>query len=888
MNKKIKKYISGGMAVAFLLTTLPLQTMAATISDENITKEWETESSINEGSVMGNTLENNDTLEDDDVITENILEDDDVITENVLENDNVIIEDPLENNDAFIENIQEDAAKATGLAIEAAVKPELAKMSDNIVVGGKTKIKVKNVSKRDKITYQSAKKNIATVSKKGIVKGLKSGTAEITVSIKKKLRTTKLTYKVTVKKPGLSKRRLSLTLGRTAKLSVKNKPKKAQYTWKSDNPRIATINKTGKVTAKSKGTAKIKVRVKTAKKIYNLSCKVTVKPSSGIQNNISQTYTVTFKLRNPNEQDPPDQHIEDGRYASQPDISDRYGYEFAGWFLNKDENDLFNTFLFEFTPITSDITLYAIWVETAEKYSYEVIPFMPPFNSYFYIKTDNPDPESFQFVDEGTRYADEGNVGKVTPSKNIYADVKYEDSETKRVNGGYIAKGSATDGGELRLQRRVVTKRYPVYDETTGKITMENEYGYENTEVTVQTAELKDVVDYLISTYGDSSKPYLDNLSGIERGFTSECLYSGAHVLGEQKKSTTKPYYGLSTSPHVDQTFYIQSPYFRSGNQSMLVSSLYPMIYDSIGFPSVMWTIAKELDSTATVKWSTSAHNLINVTYNGETRTYGGQGRGRGQGINADQIKYWYSFDGSEADAYMKCNLKDVSEMILEYGEMEVPEEPTDQPKLTWASVRQTVGKEGGYVKLTLLTSIFGGSKDGYTFMYDDGGTTEGPAGWGGIGSFTNVWYDGRYFNKWEYFYPGVRFEDTVQESPSIVIKDVSIKLPDDGKTYYYNGYSLMNSNVQYNMETGVWSGLMEYRYNEKSQTWKADILNKIKYKEGKKLKSIEDQNFIDACTITMDEAFAMNLDVNTDKEPENYYIYDQVTSPGTYHSAGY
>ena len=82
----------------------------------------------------------------------------------------------------------------------------------------------------------------------------------------------------------------------------------------------------------------------------------------------------------------------------------------------------------------------------------------------------------------------------------------------------------------------------------------------------------------------------------------------------------------------------------------------------------------------------------------------------------------------------------DVSAMIQEYGAMEVPEEPTDQPKLTWESVRQTVGKEGSYVKLTLLNSIFGGSADGYTFMYDDGSTSEGTQGWGAIVYFSNAW----------------------------------------------------------------------------------------------------------------------------------------------------
>lgn len=523
----------------------------------------------------------------------------------------------------------------------------------------------------------------------------------------------------------------------------------------------------------------------------------------------------------------------------------------------------------------------------AERYSYEVLPLMEPFNSYFYIKTDNPDPDSFRFVDEATKYADKGKTGSVTPVDTVFSDVKYENIKTKRVKGGYIATGSATDGGELRLQMGKVTGTHSVYNATTGGVTVEKDYEYQDTAVIVRVAELKDVVDYLISTYGDGSKSYFDNLSGIQRGFSSECLYSGVYVLGEQKKSTTAPYYGLSTSPHVDQTFYIQSPYYRDDSKSMFISALYPMRYDSIGFPSVMMSVAKKLDSKAAVKWSSSAHYLVDVTYNGETKSYGGAGTGGGQGINANQIKYWYSFDGSNADAYMKRNLRDVAAMIREYGAMEVPKEALDLPELTWASVRQTVGKEGSYVKLTLLTSIFGGSTDGYTFMYDDGSTSEGSQGWGAVGYFTNAWYDGRYFNKWEYYYPGAKFEDTVKtESPSIIMKDVSIKLPDDGKTYYYN-YDTMDRVSQYNTETGVWSGFMTYLYDSESQTWKAEILDDIKYREDYNYKSIEDQNFIDACTITMNEALAMNLDANTDKEPESYYIYNRLTSPGTYHGAG-
>ncbi len=637
------------------------------------------------------------------------------------------------------------------------------------------------------------------------------------------------------KKVSLSSKRITVKIGKSKTLKVKN-AKKRKVRWKVlSGKKYITLKKKGKasvtVKGKKKGTAKVQAAIGKTK----LVCKVTV----------TNKKTATSKPRK----------------TTKPTTTSK-------------------------PKKTSKPKPTETW-ENVEKYSYEVLPLMAPFNKYFYIKTDNPDPDSFQFADEESKYAVQDKSGSIEATDVVFSDVKYEDKETRRVKGGYIALGSATDGGELRLQGKKVVGTTPVLNLGTGETTYEKKYEYRDTAVTVQVDVLQDVVDYLISTYGDSGKTYFDNLSGIQSGFKKECLYSGAYVLGEQKKSTTAPYYGLSTSPHVDQIFYIQSPYYRSDSKPLLVSYLYPMKYDSLGFPSTMRSVAEELDSTVTVKWSSTAHYLIDVTYNGETKSYGGQGSGGGQGINANQIKYWYSFDGSDDDAYLKCNLTDVSSMIREYGKLEVPEEPTDEPDLTWESVRKTVGKEGSYVKLILLTSVFGGSTDGYTFMYDDGSTGEGSQGWGAVGYFTNAWYDGRYFNKYEYYYPGAKFEDTVKTvSPDIVMKDVKIKLPDDGKTYYYN-YQTMDEVSRYNAETGEWGGFMEYQYDSESRTWKADILDCIVYNEGNKYKGIDNQDFIDACTITMEEALAMNLDANTDKEPSSYYIYDQVTSPGTYHSAG-
>lgn len=236
----------------------------------------------------------------------------------------------------------------TGLTIEAAKKPELEKKSSSIVIAGISKIKVKNAPKGAKITYKSAKKDIATISKQGNVKGIKSGTTNITVYVKKNSKTTKLTYKVTVKKPKLSKSNLSLVSGKTAKLSIKNKPKKAKYTWQSSNPKVATVNKNGTVVAKKKGTANIEVKVKTAKETSNLSCKVTVK----------QTYTITFDSNGGSLI--ASQTVEKNALATRPADPTRSGYTFIGWYTEANGGQKFD---FN-TAITGNITLYANWINS--------------------------------------------------------------------------------------------------------------------------------------------------------------------------------------------------------------------------------------------------------------------------------------------------------------------------------------------------------------------------------------------------------------------------------------------------------------------------------------------------------------------------------------------
>ncbi len=140
--------------------------------------------------------------------------------------------------------------------------------------GLKTSVTVKaeaNVdSETSKITFKSSNIKVATVDKKkGVVKAKKAGTVTITATAPGGA---KATCKVTVKgipsKITLNKKTVTLKKGKTFQIAV-TLPKGtvcSKFTYKSNKSKIAAVSKTGKVTAKKKGTAKITVTAANNKK----------------------------------------------------------------------------------------------------------------------------------------------------------------------------------------------------------------------------------------------------------------------------------------------------------------------------------------------------------------------------------------------------------------------------------------------------------------------------------------------------------------------------------------------------------------------------------------------------------------------------------------------
>ena len=297
---------------------------------------------------------------------------------------------------------------------------------------------------------------------------------------------------------------------------------------------------------------------------------------------------------------------------------------------------------------------------SATGYSYTITPLLAPFNEYFFVKTDNPDPTSFRFADKTSVYIeDEPSVISAAwdswdDKPNIYQDIRYQNRNTGRVDGGYIFCGSYTDGGEVVLQTKSGSDSYNVT--------------WNDTKIKLKLPALKDDVDYLIDRYATKSS-FFDNMDAVQEGFSSICLYSGSYIKGKLKRATD--YWGMSTSPHKDQLFYIQSPYTREDSSSLFASAIYPYRYDSLGFPSVMSIVAKRLDSSAQISWNDDYHYMVNVTYKGDTRSYGGQGNGEGQGISEDKIKQYYTFGSGGT----KITLEGTKKLLNEYSQVEMKDD---------------------------------------------------------------------------------------------------------------------------------------------------------------------------------------------------------------------
>ncbi|MCR5728161.1 MAG: DUF6273 domain-containing protein [Lachnospiraceae bacterium] len=111
--------------------------------------------------------------------------------------------------------------------------------------------------------WKSSSKKIAEVSQDGLLTMKKSGKVKITVTFpaEKGMKAKTLTIKLNIKMPQFKKTTYTVKTGKSIQTAVKNADTTG-ITYKTENPAIATVDASGKVTGVSKGTTKLIMTVK--------------------------------------------------------------------------------------------------------------------------------------------------------------------------------------------------------------------------------------------------------------------------------------------------------------------------------------------------------------------------------------------------------------------------------------------------------------------------------------------------------------------------------------------------------------------------------------------------------------------------------------------------
>lgn len=224
----------------------------------------------------------------------------------------------------------------SALPVQAA-NVRLNKTSVSIVAGKSVKLKVRGTGK--KVKWSTSSKAIATVSSSGKVTGKKPGKATIRARIGKKT----LKCKITVR-AGLNYKKITIAKGDTINLVLKGAKAKS---FKSSNRKVATVSKTGKITARKKGKTKITVRDRKNKKY---TCQVTVTSPKAVK------WTVTFKTNGGASIKAV--KVKDGQFLERPADPKKKNGIFLGWYTDK---KLQKPYYFGKTPVKGNLTLYAKW-----------------------------------------------------------------------------------------------------------------------------------------------------------------------------------------------------------------------------------------------------------------------------------------------------------------------------------------------------------------------------------------------------------------------------------------------------------------------------------------------------------------------------------------------
>lgn len=148
-----------------------------------------------------------------------------------------------------------ESAILPGTVCVTEAAPRISSSKLTMIKGQSRTLKITGLKKGQKISWKSSNSKIVAVNKAGKLQAKAKGSATITGTVSKR----KYTCKVTVHAPKLNKTSITLKVGQTYQLKLSGTNQK--ITWKSSNSKIVTVNKTGKLFAKSAGNATITAQV---------------------------------------------------------------------------------------------------------------------------------------------------------------------------------------------------------------------------------------------------------------------------------------------------------------------------------------------------------------------------------------------------------------------------------------------------------------------------------------------------------------------------------------------------------------------------------------------------------------------------------------------------
>ena len=148
-----------------------------------------------------------------------------------------------------------ESAILPGTVCVTEAAPRISSSKLTMIKGQSRTLKIIGLKKGQKITWKSSNSKIVAVNKAGKLQAKAKGSATITGTVSKR----KYTCKVTVQAPKLNKNAVTLKVGQTYQLKLSGTNQK--ITWKSSNSKIVTVNKAGKLIAKSAGNATVTAQV---------------------------------------------------------------------------------------------------------------------------------------------------------------------------------------------------------------------------------------------------------------------------------------------------------------------------------------------------------------------------------------------------------------------------------------------------------------------------------------------------------------------------------------------------------------------------------------------------------------------------------------------------